>query len=283
MRHDVRAAAFRASVDQRLRNHARAVGVPVMVIRRQAALERLMARLMIAAPDRWALKGGLALDTRLGERARASMDMDIDHVHGMPAAREDLLRAVAADLGDYFTFTLGEGREIKEDGVSLAIRYRVECAVANAPFEVLQVDVTVGPPEVWETVRARRPGLLAAVGLGPIDVLLVPLERQVAEKLHAYTRTYHGGEPSTRAKDLVDLVLIGAFETLDGERLRADIQRTFAARRTHEPPTWLPPPPAEWRTAYRKMAETVGITTDPEEAHRMVAVWLDPVLTGMQE
>lgn len=75
-------ANFRASVDQRLRNYARAADVPVVAVRRQASLERLMARLMKAAPDRWALKGGLALDTRLGSRARASLDMDLDHKHG---------------------------------------------------------------------------------------------------------------------------------------------------------------------------------------------------------
>jgi hypothetical protein len=36
-------AAFRAAIDTRLRNYARRVGVPVQVVRRQAALERLMA------------------------------------------------------------------------------------------------------------------------------------------------------------------------------------------------------------------------------------------------
>ncbi len=45
-----------------------------------------MTRPMVTAPDRWALKGGLALDTRLGsERARASMDMDVDHDQGADA------------------------------------------------------------------------------------------------------------------------------------------------------------------------------------------------------
>ena len=50
-------ANFRASVDQRLRNYARAADVPVVAVRRQASLERLMARLMKAAPDRWAPQG----------------------------------------------------------------------------------------------------------------------------------------------------------------------------------------------------------------------------------
>jgi len=49
--------------------------------------------------------------------------------------------------------------------------------------------------------------LLTEFGLGPVTLALVPLERQVAEKLHVYTRTDMGGG-TTRARDLVDVLLI---------------------------------------------------------------------------
>lgn len=274
-------AAFRASVESRLRAHARSAGVPVVVVRRQAALERLLARLMKAAPDRWALKGGLALETRLGERARVSMDMDLDHAGEADLAREDLSEALAMDAEDHFGFTIIEGRQFSEGGINLAVRYMVECAVAGAPFERLQVDVTLQPPEVWETERALRPGLLAALGLGPIEVTLVPLERQVAEKVHALTRTYGSGKASTRVRDLVDLMLIRAFERPVAHRLDEEIQRTFAARGTHETPSRVPSPPREWALPYREEATRLSITTDLDEAHQMAAAWLDPVLSGV--
>jgi hypothetical protein len=249
-----------------------------MVVRRQAALERLMVRLMRVAPRRWALKGGLALDTRLGDRARSSMDMDIDHAQGATAAREDLLGAVAEDLGDYFAFAITGTEEVREGNVSLAVRYRIECAVAGTRFEPLHVDVTVTPPEAWAVEPARRPGLLAEVGLGPIDVLLVPLERQIGEKLHAYTRVYNG--PSTRVKDLVDFVLIRQFECVNAKRLADEIARTFARRGTHPVPQRLSPPIADWERAYREESEAVGITPELRKAHELVAIWLDPVLQG---
>jgi nucleotidyltransferase AbiEii toxin of type IV toxin-antitoxin system len=118
---------------------------------------------------------------------------------------------------------------------------------------------------------------LADVGLGPIDVLLVPLERQIAEKLHAYTRPYDSGG-STRVKDLVDFVIIRLFERMDADRLRDAINETFSRRRTHPAPNRLPPPPAEWAVAYRDEAEAVGITRDLSEAHTLAAAWLNPVL-----
>ncbi len=277
MRQYASPAAFRAAIDTRLRAYAHALSEPVMAVRRQAALERLIARLTTVAPGRWALKGGLALDTRLGSRARSSMDMDIDHRYGAEAAREDLARAVAEDLGDHFAFVIAGRRDLQEAGISLAERYRLECTVGGTLFETLQVDVTVTRPAQWEVEAARRPGLLTDLGLGPIDVLLVPLERQVAEKLHAYTRPYDSGG-STRVKDLADFVIIRLFERLDADRLRNAINETFRRRGTHPAPNRLPPPPAEWAVAYRNEAEAVGITLDLGEAHTLAAAWLDPVL-----
>jgi hypothetical protein len=66
-------AAFRAAVEATLRERARRLKVPAYIVRRQAALERLIVRLMTVAPSRWALKGGMAIESRLGDRARASL------------------------------------------------------------------------------------------------------------------------------------------------------------------------------------------------------------------
>src|SRR5438309_4902049 len=134
MRQSPSPAAFRAAIDTRLRVHAHAVSAPVMVVRRQAALERLIARLTAVAPGRWALKGGLALDTRLGSRARSSMDTDIDHRDGAEAAREDLARAAAEDLGDHFAFVISCRRDLREAGISLAERYRLDCTARGTLY-----------------------------------------------------------------------------------------------------------------------------------------------------
>lgn len=112
-----------------------------------------------------------------------------------------------------------------------------------------------------------------------MEVWLVPLERQVAEKLHAYTRTYAGGS-STRARDLVDLLLIREHERLDPVVLRDAIQRVFDRRGTHGIPKRLPPPSRELAVGYRREAKHVRVVSGLEEAHRLLAGWLDPVLAG---
>lgn len=272
-------AAFRAAVETRLRERARRLGARAYIIRRQAALERLMVRLTKIAPARWALKGGFALETRLGERARVSVDLDADHVQGAEAARSDLQLAAIEDLGDHFNFAVTGSEQLREAGLGLAVRFSVESALAGRPFEPLQVDVTIAAIEPWDAQRAQRPGLLADLGLGPIEVSLIPVERQVAEKLHAYTRTYMGGG-STRARDVVDLLLLHTHERVDTSLLRATIQRVFHLRATHVVPERLPPPPRELAVSYRREAELVGLAPGLEEAHRSLAEWLDPVLGG---
>lgn len=269
--------AFRAAVEARLRDRARSLDVAAYVLRRQAALERLVVRLGRVAAGRWALKGGMALETRLGDRARVSVDLDADHVDGASAARADLQRAAAEDVGDHFDFALVGSEELRDAGVRLAVRYRLEASLAGTTFEPLQVDVAVAPAEPWDAQPAQRPGLLADLGLGPIDVLLIPLERQVAEKLHAYTRTYRGGG-TTRARDVVDLLLVQRHESLDASRLRDAILTVFRDRATHAVPERLSPPPPNLVLAYRKGAERLGLPGELDEAHRLLAGWLDPVL-----
>jgi len=269
--------AFRAAVEVKLREHAHRLGVPAYIIRRQAALERLLMRLTRVAPDRWALKGGFALETRLGGRARASVDLDADHVDGAEAARADLQRAAIEDVGDHFGFALVGREELREAGVSLAVRYKLDSSLAGRPFEPLQVDVTIAPPDRWDAQPARRPGLLTELGLGPIEILLVPLERQVAEKLHAYTRTYKGGG-TTRARDLVDLLLIHQHGRVDEVLLEEATRRIFKRRATHPVPAKLPPPPSELAVSYRREAEHVGIVSRLEQAHQLLAEWLGPLL-----
>ena len=56
-------------------------------LRKEVAFDRLLARLLVVAPGRWVLKGGLALDFRFGERARTTRDIDLAIAGGRMARR----------------------------------------------------------------------------------------------------------------------------------------------------------------------------------------------------
>lgn len=124
------------------------------------------------------------------------------------------------------------------------------------------------------------PDLLEFAGIKPIEVPVLPLEQHIAEKVHAYTRTYSGGRVSSRVKDLVDIVLVKQLMVLDASRLRLALVGVFEKRRQHQLPGRLPPPPRDWVVPYRKMAAEVGINSDLRTGYAEAAALLDPILAG---
>jgi hypothetical protein len=71
------AKAFRTALEQRLKTESQHSGIPLPRLRKLVVFDRLLARLLIVAPDRWLLKGALALDYRLGARFRTTKDLDL--------------------------------------------------------------------------------------------------------------------------------------------------------------------------------------------------------------
>lgn len=58
--------AFRRALEDRLRNQSLSSGVSLVRPRKRVAFECPLARLETDQPERWVLKGGLALELRLG-------------------------------------------------------------------------------------------------------------------------------------------------------------------------------------------------------------------------
>ena len=99
-------AAFRQALEQRLLTRSRDRGISLVRLRKAVVFDRLLVRLAIAAPDRWVLKGALALDFRMGERTRTTKDMDLVRRDNEAAATSDLIAAQAVELDDFFTFDI---------------------------------------------------------------------------------------------------------------------------------------------------------------------------------
>lgn len=110
------AAAFRAALEQRLKSSLAGGGPSIQRARKRIAFERLLARLASAAPDQWLLKGGFALELRLGEGARTTKDVDIDWREPEREAAEALLTAAATDLADFFDFEIERLRTAPDVG-----------------------------------------------------------------------------------------------------------------------------------------------------------------------
>jgi len=273
--------AFRAALDQRIRNEAAASGVPVMRLRKRVAFERFLARLTVVDPQCWVLKGAFALDLRLGLRAPTTKDIDLAGAEDEQTATADLIAAQAIDLHDHFNFDVTRTPALDQAEAFRAVRYSVTAELAGRRFEQFPVDVALSEHPTAPSERLRIPSLLDFADIQPTEMPVIALEQHIAEKVHAYTATYGPQEqPSTRTKDLIDLLLIADLATPNADHLLDSLDATFRNRARQPLPTALPAPPASWATPYASAAEAVGLPTDLDTAHTDAATFLDPVLAS---
>jgi len=261
-------------------SQAEKLGVPLVRLRKLVVFDRLMARLLVAAPNRWVLKGAVAIHFRVGPRFRTTKDMDLGRQDNDAAATADFLAAQAVDLGDYFTFIIERGRRPNPAVEDVAVRYHVTAEIAGRPFEDVTVDIGFSDPVLAAPEMLRGPNLLDFAEIPPAEVPVLPLEQHLSEKVHALTRSYAGSQSSSRVKDLIDLVAMATFFGFHAGTLRRALEVTFADRGTHPLPSALLLPSAQWRIAYRRMAAEVGLDADMTAGYQRAKAFLEPVLTG---
>src|ERR1019366_9337751 len=200
--------------------------------------------------DRYDLKGGVALEFRFAEGARATKDIDI----GVSAKREKRLRVFqdAVALGfDEFTFQL-KGKSLSMDKVDavrleLAIRYRTRA------WQTIEVDLGSSGTGAVDLVVPTIRGV-AAMGLRiPSPVRCLNLSEQVAQKLHACTGPYSKG----RARDVLDILLIDLLGKMNAKTVRVAAEHVFNQRATHKFPPEIKLP-AEWKPELEALAKELG-------------------------
>lgn len=149
------AAAFRQALEERLKQLERQTGEPLVRLRKRVVFERCMARLQREKNSPWVLKGGFALELRLGERARATKDLDLGVDLGYFNTGEVSVTGVARKLRedltapstDHFAFLVPETgeQELTIPGVK-SYRYTIEARLDGRRFETVRVDIGLGDP-----------------------------------------------------------------------------------------------------------------------------------------
>jgi predicted nucleotidyltransferase component of viral defense system len=272
------AGAFRAALEARLKSE-QSDGVGLSRLRKRIVFERLLARLKVVAPGGWLLKGGFALELRLGGRARTTKDIDIDWIVGEAEATELLLDAAALEMDDMFSFDV-QRAAVDQELAGGGQRWMVRAELAGRDFERVVIDVGFGMPPVVEPVALKASRLLEFAEIPSIVVPALAVEQHLAEKLHAYSRTYAGDRPSSRVKDLVDVVVIVHTTAVDGERLRQAVRAIFERRATHELPKALAPPPRDWVRPWAMLVKYLPAEPDLASGFSVAAAFWNPMLSG---
>lgn len=274
------ATAFRQALEERLRRLSLESNTSLSRLRKLVAFDRLLARMVTVNLELWLLKGGYALEMRLGARARTTKDVDAALRAPLEDASNLLAEAASARLDDWFEFEIGQPAQAATGAPQGGLRFPVRCLLDGRLFESFHLDVGTGDPLPGEVDYLTGPALLEFAGIAPARVPAYPLAQQLAEKVHALTRPYVGGEV-TRVKDLVDVLLIGQMCDFEIEVLREAIISTFEARNTHPVPERLPSPPSSWNRPFSRLATELDAPWSRlEEAALAADEFLDPVLSG---
>jgi hypothetical protein len=271
-------AAFRRALTDRLRRIAQPRGPwPLPELQRQFGYDRLLARLY-HVDDRWIVKGATALLAR-AIIVRHTVDIDLYRAVEQDQAERDLRAAASLDLGDWVRFEIGPATPVADAGNGA--RLPVTATIGTTPWTRFHVDVvaegvrmTGAPDDVAPLISDVIPGLEQPT------YRAYPLVDHIADKIAAILER-HGptNRPSTRYKDLVDLVALvnrAATPALPQQRaLDSEAER----RSLMLPPHFDVPDLAQWRIGYAAEARrAVGLSAGTlDEALATVRPFVEPL------
>ena len=156
--------AFRDALEARLRNIAQMQGTDLQRLQRRVAFERLLARLFAGDDPPWLLKGGYALELRLQDRARSTLDLDLsvpeperlaslqtgDETDSLEVQIHERLQIAAeGELGDGFQFLIRLPKRTSLPGGG--IRCTIEARLAGLDaLDGLPDQHRAVAPDLWE-------------------------------------------------------------------------------------------------------------------------------------
>ena len=269
--------AFRRALEDRLKQKARTEGLDFQRLMREVSFDRLLARLFARKDAAWILKGGYALELRMKE-ARATKDIDLALRHSLGTQEDVPLKAAilkalsesaARDLGDFFSFNIGEAMLDLDAAPYGGARFPVEALLDDRTFVRFHLDVGAGDVVLAPFDMTHAHDWLAFAGITGAEFPTISREQHFAEKLHSYTLPRE--TPNSRARDLIDMLLLIGTGKMDHAKVRLALDATFKRRKTPPLPAALARPPAAWAAPFMALAVTCSLPGDLSAAYEVLS------------
>lgn len=270
---------FRRALEDRLKQKSAAAGLDLKRLMREVAFDRLLARLFRQEDAPWILKGGYAMELRIKE-ARVTKDIDLALRQALGADRdrpldevilEALAKSAAQDLGDFFAFAIGETMLDLDAAPYGGARFPVEARLDDRTFVRFHLDVGAGDVVLTPLDVTQAHDWLEFAGIPGAKFPTISQEQQFAEKLHAYTLPRK--TPNSRARDLVDMLLLIHSAKLDRDKVKNALSATFERRKTHPLPSSLEAPPQAWKEPFARLAQECRLSGDLGEAFQELSAY----------
>jgi hypothetical protein len=217
-----------------------------------------------AGSPRFIVKGGVALELRLRDRARATKDIDIVLRDPRADLANSLEEALTGEPYQGFSFRRKGQPLLLDNGVvnmEFAVTYR------GQPWTSISVDIARAEAGEADVEWVDAIALTDVFGVtGPAQLPCLPLRFHVAQKLHGMTLPPRPGKQNERFRDLVDLLLMDAMLTQDDDALREACELVFSTRNTHPWPPDLTAAPPHWARPFAELAKELELPDTNVEA-----------------
>jgi hypothetical protein len=273
-------AAFRRALTDRLRGIAASSRWELAQLQRQFAYDRLLERLY-AVDDGWVVKGAVALIAR-DLAVRETVDVDVHRDASREVIEADIRRAASEDIGDWFRFDVGPARAVADQ--AQGIRFRITAYIGDSIWAEFNLDIVGSGTRMTGAVEDVP--ALAGVTIPDVEqhgYWAYPLVDHIADKVAAMAERYGKGRyPSTRYKDLVDLVAIVRGATVDAEAMKTALTSEAERRRIALPAPFEIPDRSMWEIGYGWEARRslLPVARTLQEALSLLGSFVDPIIDG---
>lgn len=250
-----------AALEMAVRNAARQSSMDTNRAIAGFYFHRLLCRIFSKDDCSFVLKGGQSVLARTLD-ARVTRDIDlVAQEESLEEAIADLVQAASIDLGDFVAFAFDRAEKIKAED-----EYRCGAKVWFTPFMGTKKLQPISIDLVIDEVQGLEPEVLAPVdrlnieGLPVCDYRVCRAESALADKLLAMIEL-HDGRPSSRIKDIVDILVYAKTCSIDGTTLAERVKKEASARKVAMPQEFVVP--LWWKqngsAQYVKMAKQAGV------------------------
>jgi hypothetical protein len=196
----------------------------------------MLERASTAEQPSFMIKGGVALELRLRDRARATKDLDVVLHHPNADLATSLERVLTSETYQGFSFRNKRKPLVLDNGVvnmEFAVSYR------GGAWTSISIDIARNESGEHEIEWLPAIPLTKSFGVtGPDALPCLPLRQHIAQKLHGMTLPPRPSKRNERFRDLIDLLLMEALVD-DYRDLRKTCEDVFKTRGTHPWPPQL--------------------------------------------
>lgn len=213
-----------------IRNQAKGDSSKAQMLFRHFAMERLLERLSVSAySDDFIIKGGMLISSLIGIEERMTRDIDATmRGHDLnPENMAQILGEVSSiDIGDGFSFDLGEPTEIMEDSEYGGIRIPITASIEKSKT-TFKIDISTGDAITPGAVEYKYKLMFEDRS---IVLRSYNTETALAEKLETILSL---AAQTTRMRDFYDIwALTESGRDIDFEVLGAALEATIAVRKS---------------------------------------------------